>query len=49
MNAARRAKYRRRESALAVLLTAMRLWEARAMLQKSRRVLAAHPAHLYSP
>jgi hypothetical protein len=44
MNAARRAHYRRRESALAILLTAIRLWEARAALQKSRRVLAAHHA-----
>jgi hypothetical protein len=44
MSPARRTRYRRRESALAILLTAMRLWETRAMLQKSRRVLAAHLA-----
>ncbi|HYX62719.1 MAG TPA: hypothetical protein VE935_00715 [Burkholderiales bacterium] len=44
MTLLRLAKWRRRESKLAILLTAMRLWETRALLEKSRRVLADHHA-----
>ena len=44
MTLLRLAKWRRRESKLTILLTAMRLWETQALLQKSRRMLADHHA-----
>jgi hypothetical protein len=36
----REIQRRQREAALAILLTAMRLWESKAMLERSRRSLA---------
>ncbi len=42
--ALRETRRRRRESKLAILLSAMRLWETQALLQKSRRMLADHHA-----
>ncbi len=43
MRLAREAARRRRESKLSILLSAMRLWESRALLARSRRLLAGSP------